>query len=224
MGRAALPHIPFRPAPVRPSFAEPPPTQVLRADHADPLAPSPALAVGWRLPDPVADLPATWRSSRWPASCPTASRPGCSPLSSPRRTWPPTCGRRRVCWVARSTPATRDVFVLGAFHPLDVTAEQVLDACAEQIGRVAAQGPDEDELARSLARFASTLYRDNDAIASRTRSLGSLELLHGRAELLAELPDLLSGITGPDIAAAAATLDPERCAQLRIVPEPRGRQ
>ena len=37
--------------------------------------------------------------------------------------------------------------------------------------------------------------------------------------LLGELPELLSGITAADIAAAAATLDPQRCAQLRIVPE-----
>jgi predicted Zn-dependent peptidase len=78
-------------------------------------------------------------------------------------------------------------------------------------------------LQQALARFASSLYRDNDAIASRTRSLGSLELLHGRAELLGELPDLLSALTAEDIAAAAAALDPDRCAVLRILPDSAGR-
>ena len=48
--------VPFRPAPVRPSFDEPWLTAVREAAHIDQHAPAPALAVGWRLPDPVADL------------------------------------------------------------------------------------------------------------------------------------------------------------------------
>ena len=71
---------------------------------------------------------------------------------------------------------------------------------------------------RALARFTSALYRDNDGVASRTRSLGSLELLHGRAELLSELPDLLSAVTAEQVADAARSLDPGRCAVLRVVP------
>jgi predicted Zn-dependent peptidase len=211
--------IPHRPAPVRPSFAEPAPTGVLRADHADPLAPAPALAVGWRLPDPVADLSgylafialagilSDGESSRLQSAVVAEANLATDLWASPGLLGGPLDAR------------DPDVFVLGAIHPVDVTAEQVIDACAEQIGRVAADGPDADERQRSLARFASSLYRDNDTIASRTRSLGCLELLHGRAELLGELPELLSAITAEDIAAAAATLDPGRCAQLRIVPE-----
>jgi len=211
--------IPHRPAPVRPSFAEPAPTGVLRADHADPLAPAPALAVGWRLPDPVADLSgylafialagilSDGESSRLQSAVVAEANLATDLWASPGLLGGPLDAR------------DPDVFVLGAIHPVDVTAEQVIDACAEQIGRVAADGPDADERQRSLARFASSLYRDNDTIASRTRSLGCLELLHGRAELLGELPELLSEITAEDIAAAAATLDPGRCAQLRIVPE-----
>src|ERR1700712_3902504 len=49
--------VPFRPAPIRPSFDEPWPTSVREAEHIDQHAPAPAFAVGWRLPDPVADLP-----------------------------------------------------------------------------------------------------------------------------------------------------------------------
>ena len=211
--------IPFRPAPVRPSFAEPPPTTVLRADHADPHAPAPALAVGWRLPDPVADLPGylafvalagiltDGESSRLQSAVVAEANLATDLWASPGLLGGPLDAR------------DPDVFVLGAIHPVEVAAEQVIEACAEQIGRVAADGPDPDELHRSLARFASSLYRDNDAIASRTRSLGSLELLHGRAELLAELPELLSALSAADIAAAAAALDPGRCAELRIVPE-----
>ena len=48
-------------------------------------------------------------------------------------------------------------------------------------------------------------------------------MLHGRAELLGELLGLLSALTADDIAAAAAALDPDRCAVLRILPDPSGR-
>ena len=88
-----------------------------------------------------------------------------------------------------------DVFVLGAIHPPDVPAAAVIDAADEQIaiaGRRRARTS--RRCSGALARFTSALYRDNDGVASRTRSLGSLELLHGRAELLSELPDLLSAV------------------------------
>jgi hypothetical protein len=90
-----------------------------------------------------------------------------------------------------------DVFVLGAIHSNDVPAAAVIEAAATEIATLAADGPRDHEMQRALARFASALYRDNDGIASRTRSLGGLELLHGRAELLSELPDLLSAIYAP---------------------------
>ena len=43
--------VPFRPAPPRRSFAEPPPAGEVRGEHTDPHAPLPALAVGYRMPD-----------------------------------------------------------------------------------------------------------------------------------------------------------------------------
>jgi zinc protease len=214
--------IPFRPAPVRPSFAEPAPTGVLRGDHLDPHAPAPALAVGWRMPDPVADL------SGYLAFIALA---GLLSDGESSRLQSTVVAEQNLATDLWATPGLLggpldardpDVFVLGAIHAVDVPAEAVIDASVEQIGRVAADGPTADELQRALARFTSSLYRDNDGIASRTRSLGSLELLHGRAELLGELPTLLSALTADDIAAAAAALDPHRCAVLRVLPDPTG--
>jgi predicted Zn-dependent peptidase len=181
------------------------------------------LAVGWRLPDPVADL------SGYLAFIALA---GILSDGESSRLQSTVVAQQNLATDLWATPGLLggpldsrdpDVFVLGAIHPVEVPAEAVIDASAEQIGRVAADGPEPDELQRALARFAASLYRDNDAIASRTRSLGSLELLHGRAELLAELPDLLSALTADDIAAAATALDPQRCAVLRILPDPSGR-
>ncbi|HXV93784.1 MAG TPA: pitrilysin family protein, partial [Pseudonocardia sp.] len=48
--------IPARAVPQRPSFGEPPPRGERRRAVGDPHAPLPALALGYRLPDPSADL------------------------------------------------------------------------------------------------------------------------------------------------------------------------
>ena len=72
--------VPARPAPVRPDFAEPDLDCASGASrYTDPLAPLPAVAAGWRVPDPVGDfarLPAV-RGAR-PRCSPTATRPGWS--------------------------------------------------------------------------------------------------------------------------------------------------
>ncbi len=210
--------VPYRPAPIRPSFDEPWPTSVREAEHIDQHAPSPALAVGWRLPDPVADLPGylafvvlasmltDGESSRLQSAVIAKAALATDIWASPGLLGGPLDAR------------DPDVFVLGAIHSNDVPASAVIGAAATEIATLAAEGPGEHEMQRALARFASALYRDNDGIASRTRSLGGLELLHGRAELLSELPDLLSAVTPEQIAAAARSLDPGRCAILRIVP------
>ncbi|HEX2851101.1 MAG TPA: pitrilysin family protein, partial [Acidimicrobiales bacterium] len=48
--------IPARPVPVRPDFGEPRPTSERRAVKVDAMAPMPALAVGYRVPDPIGDF------------------------------------------------------------------------------------------------------------------------------------------------------------------------
>jgi predicted Zn-dependent peptidase len=45
--------LPRRPAPKRPSFGEDPPKKEKRVTHHDPMAPAPAVAVGYRTPDPT---------------------------------------------------------------------------------------------------------------------------------------------------------------------------
>ncbi len=210
--------IEYRPAPVRPSFAEPWPTSVREAEHIDQHAPSPALAVGWRLPDPVADL------SGYLAFVVLASMLSDGESSRLQSTLVAKAGLVTDIWASPGLMGgpldarDPDVFVLGAIHPQAVPAATVIDAASEQIAMLAQDGPGDQEMQQALARFASALYRDNDGVASRTRSLGSLELLHGRAELLSELPDLLSAVTADQIADAARSLDPGRCAVLRVVP------
>jgi zinc protease len=210
--------VPHRPAPVRPAFDEPRPTTVRRAEKMDPLAPAPAFAVGWRLPDPVADLPgylahvllgqllSEGESSRLQSAVVAQAGLATEIWAGPGLMGGPLDAR------------DPDVFVLGALHAVDVPADAVLAAAHEQVAAVAADGPDERERQQAVARFTAGLYRENDSISARTRSLGSLELLHGRAELLGELPALLEQVTTADIAAAAATLTPDIGAILTVVP------
>ena len=81
--------------------------------------------------------------------------------------------------------------MLGAIHPADVPAEAVIDAANEHDRRAwPTTGRPTRRCSRAAARFTASLYRESDTSAPAPGSLGSLELLHGRAELLGELPGL----------------------------------
>jgi len=210
--------VPYRPAPARPSFAEARPTGVRRAEKVDLLAPAPAFAIGWRLPDPVADL------SGYLAHVLLGQVLSDGESSRLQSTVVAGAGLATEIWAGPGLMGgpldarDPDVFVLGALHAVDIPADRVIDAANEQVALLAADGPTEQERSSAIARFASGLYRENDSISVRTRSFGSLELLHGRAELLGEIPALLAKITLEQIAGAAKSLDPAACAILTIVP------
>ena len=61
------------------------------------------------------------------------------------------------------------------------------------------------------------LFRELDAVISRTLEFAKFELIHGRAELIAELPERLAAVTDDDVRAAAAGLRPDRRAVLELV-------
>jgi hypothetical protein len=54
-------------------------------------------------------------------------------------------------------------------------------------------------------------------VISRTLELAKFQLIHGRAELLAELPARLSAVGEDAVRAAAAALEPDRRAVLELV-------
>ncbi len=209
--------VPHRPVPKRPSFAEPPLTSVRRAEHHDPLATAPAVAVGWRLPDPVDDLTGYLAHVVLGS---ILSEGEASRLQSAIVTE----GIATEIWAGPGLMGgpldsrDPDVFVLGALHTPEVSVDTVIEKAGQEIAELAEDGPQPEELSRAVVRFCSGLFRDNDAIATRTRSIGSWELLHGRAELITEIPDLISAVTVDDIARAAGSLDPRRCAILEVVP------
>ena len=211
--------VPGRPAPVRPSFAKPWPASVRSAHRTDELAPAPAVAIGWRVPDPVADLPGYLAQ----VLCGSVLSAGES--SRLQSALVADTGLATEVWAGPGIMGgpldarDPDVFVLGAIHPSGVGVDEVIAAADAEVAALAADGPTPDELTAAKARFVAALYRENDSIGARTRSLGSLELLHGRAELLSEIPAIV-GQLGPDaVVAAAAHLDPGRRAVLTVSSE-----
>lgn len=209
--------IPPRPAPRRPSFAEPGLTERRNAVHSDALAPAPALAIGWRAPDPVADLRGYLAHI---IAAGVLADGEAAPLQDE------LVVRRALATSAWAGPGLMgpldsrdpDVFVLGAIHPAEVPGQAVVDAATGIIAELAERGPSPDELTRAKARFVAGLYAECDAVMARTRNLGLFELLHGRAELLSELPDIAASLDAGDIAAALASLDGERCGVLHVQP------
>jgi predicted Zn-dependent peptidase len=210
--------IPYRPAPPRPDFGEPMPTAERRIVQYDRHAPVPAVAAAWRVPDPVRDwdnyLPYTVLAqvaSDGPASrlhrrlvrtdaIATAPRCYVGFLSDPLDVGDPTA----LVVTARQAPTA--------------TADTVLDAIDDEFTRLATDGPDRHELARTITRMRTELLHDTESMLGRIQALATLELRHGRAELLAELPDLLAAVGADAVGAAAGSLTADRRAVVELLP------
>ena len=210
--------IPARSAPPRTSFAEPPLTEERRTTVTDALAPLPSVAVAWRVPDPMGDL-----SAYLPFVVLAEV------LSDG------DAARLRQRLVRQDRVATEVYAYLGLLgdpfdardptelivqvnHANDVPSTTVLSTVDDELARLAGDGLKPGELARVQARMAAQLLREVDGVLARTLALAALEQQHGRAELLMELPGLIGAVTAEQVAAAAATLRPDRRAVVELVP------
>ncbi|GAA4795351.1 pitrilysin family protein [Actinomycetospora chlora] len=210
--------IPARPVPSRPSFAEPPPDRERRDAVVDAHAPLPALAVGYRLPDPDTDLPG-YLAHAVLASLLTDGE-------AARLTQRLVYGDELVTDVSASCglmgapldARDPDTFTITAVHPATVDPDRILGAVDDELARLAAQGPEPEELRRVTARWASSLHREHDRLMSRMLALGSAELVQGRAELADELPGMLAAVEPAAVADAAGRLRPDARAVLTVTP------
>ncbi|TQS42317.1 M16 family metallopeptidase [Cryptosporangium phraense] len=207
-----------RPVPVRPSFAEPDLTSERRAEHHDAMAPLPAVAMAWRVPDPVNDLNAYLA---YVVLAEVLTDGDASRLVE-----------RLVLKDAIATSVSgylgfmgdpfdvRDptAFLLQAHFPPAVKSETVITAVDEELDRLANSGLQPGELSRVQARLAAHLLREVDAVLGRTLTTAVLEQQRGRAELINDLPHLLAEVTAEQVVAAAQTLRPARRALLELVP------
>jgi zinc protease len=207
-----------RPAPVRPDFAEPDLDTERRKSATDPLAPLPAVAVGWRVPDPI---------GRFADYLPYVVLAEVLTDGDASRLEQRLVQRdRTVTQLAAYLGLMGDPFdvrdpttlIFQAHHAPTASADDVLAAANEEFDRLATGGLAADELDRVRARILAQVFRDVDPVLGRTLALAAAELIHGRAELLAELPARLASVTAEQVQEAAATLVPDRRAVLELVP------
>ena len=209
--------IPKRRRPVRPDFGEPPLASERRAVTTDAHAPIPAVAIGYRVPDPVAQLDEHLAGVL---------------LSEILTEGDASRLQRRL--VHRDRVVTdvsaylgefgdpfdeRDptAFTITAHYPNPESLERILAAVDEELARVAADGLEPGELDRVRTRTVSVLFREMDAVLSRALEFAKFELIFDRAELISELPDRLTAVTGADVQEAAAALSPERRAVVELI-------
>jgi predicted Zn-dependent peptidase len=206
-----------RPAPRRGSFGEPPLPAERRATHDDPHAPIPAVAIGFRVPDPVGDL---GQHLAYVLLAEILSDGDASRL------------QQRL--VQRDHLVTDIGVYLGEFgdpfeerdptsltisahYPDPRSLAAILQAVDEELARVADDGLAAGELDRVRTRLASVLLRELDSVLGRTLALAKFEVVFGSAELATAVFEQLAAVSEDAIRQAAATLRPDRRAVLELV-------
>jgi zinc protease len=210
--------IPARAVPARPSFAEPDLTTERRKSIVDDLAPLPAVAAGWRVPDPVGNLPEYLPY----LMLGEILSDGDSSRLEQRLVQRDRTVTQLACYLGMMGDPfdVRDptVLVFQAHHAPTTSADAVLTTVSEETDRLAQDGLTPGELERVRSRLVAQIFRDVDPVLGRTLALAAFEQQHGRADLLMELPGRLAEVTEDQIRAAAATLIPDRRATLELVP------
>ena len=210
--------VPARPAPERPDFDEPDLTAERREEYTDRLAPLPAVASGWRVPDPIGDF-AGYLPYVVLAEVLTdgdASRL-VDRLVQRDRTVTSIGGYLGFMgdeYAVRNPTA----LLLQAHLPPGGDTEKVLRTVDEELERLAADGLRPGELARTQARIATHHLREVDGVLGRAQPMAVLEQQRGRPELINEVPKLIGEVTEEQVVAAAATLRPERRATIEVKP------
>lgn len=210
--------VPARPAPSRGDFTEPDLTTERRESYVDRLAPLPAVASAWRVPDPITDFT------------------GYLPYVVLAEVLTDGDASRLV---ERLVLKDRSVTSVGGYlgfmgEPFEVrdptalllqshlppggSVDKVLVSIDEELDRLATDGLTAGELARTQARMATHLLRETDAVLGRALRMAVLELQRGNPALLNDLPHLISEVTEEQIRSAAATLRPHRRASIEVVP------
>jgi zinc protease len=210
--------VPANPPPVRPPFGEPDITSERRESYEDSFAPLPAFAAAWRVPDPIEDLA---QYLPYVVLAEVLTDGDASRLV------------RRLVLTDRSVTSVGGYvsFMGEAFDVRDPTAlllqahlppggavDPVLAAVAEECDRLAQDGLEQGELARTVARMSTHMLRDADTVLNRALQHAVHEQQRSDPSMPHGLPRLLATVTEDEVRAAAARLVPSRRAVVEVVP------
>ena len=211
--------IPRVPTPPHGPWPEPPLKTARRKVINDPRAPQPAFAIGLRTPDPIAEFDHNLAYSIVASVLASgdASRLR-SRLVYAERTVTDVSSRLGI--LGDDAIMMRDpvLFQIVVFHPGVKRTVDILRVINEEMSRLAEEGPTQDELDRVAVGWRSGFWRALDSVVQRAITVGSLEVIHGRAELIGEIPGMIAEIRAPDVAAAAADLVAQAQAIVEIRP------
>lgn len=209
--------VPARPVPPRPSFTEPLPNSERRLSLPDPVAPLPAVALGYRLPDPATDIDG-YLAHELLVSMLTGSHSARLTQRLAHTEGLVVDLNARCGFFAPLGARDPDTLTITAVLSSGVDVQRVVAVIDEEVARFAEEGPGPDEMARVTARWATALFHKHDLMTSRALDIGTFELLHGRAELVAELPAMVAAVHPDQLMKAAAELRPDSRAVLLVEP------
>ncbi|MGB9112587.1 MAG: pitrilysin family protein [Acidimicrobiales bacterium] len=214
--------IPRVPTPPHGPWHEPPLKTARRKVINDSRAPQPAFAIGLRTPDPIAEFDRNLSSSIVASVLASgdASRLR-SRLVHAERTV--TDVSSRVGIFGDDAIIMRDpaLFQIIVFHPGVKRTGEIVSVINEEMSRLADEGPSQDELDRVAVGWRSGFFRALDSVVQRAITAASLEVIHGRAELIDEIPGRIAAIGAGDVAVAAADLAAQPQAIVEIHPSTR---
>jgi zinc protease len=210
--------VPARPAPVLPDFAEPDLDGERRETYVDRIAPLPAVAAGYRVPDPIAAFDTYLPFSVLAEVLTDGDASRLVERLVQRDRSVTNIGGYLGFMGDEYQVRNPTALLLQAHMPPGGDAGKVLGTIDEELDRLAADGLKPGELERTQARMATRLLQGTDEVLGRALPMAVLELQRGRPELLNELPKLVNEVTAEQIVAAAATLRPERRATVEVKP------
>jgi predicted Zn-dependent peptidase len=204
--------------PTRPHFGEPAPDHERRAVHHDRMAPLPAVAVGYRVPDPNADLRVYLASVLLAEilSEGDASRLQRSLVQSRRLVNDISAYLGTFGDPLEERDPTR--LNITARFSSETTTDTVLSAIDDELRRLAEDGLEPGELDRVRVRLASIVSRELDQVINRSLEFAKFHTVFGDASMVLRLPQLLAEVTDEDVRTAAAGLRPDSRAVVELVP------
>jgi predicted Zn-dependent peptidase len=206
-----------RPVPPPGQWWEPEPTGRVEAEHRDGFAALPAVALGYRVPDPAGNLRPLVGLATLADILVGGHRPRLATrMEAAGRAVGPLSARCGLFDFADARDP--DMWIFTAVHSAETSQAEVLEVLDTDLRRIATEGPPTEELARAVARRVDGLYRSTDQIANRVRALGRFGVLFDAPGLADSLPDRYRELTADDIADAARLLAHDRRVVLTVVP------